>query len=278
VSPRRALVALVGLAWLAVLPACTTLSVEEEKQLGHQAQREVRGHFQMMRDKVVVNYVRDLGAKLASSAGPTPFEFRFWVVEDEEINAFALPGGAIYVHTGVLTKAKDVSEVAGVLAHEMGHVTARHVAKLYRRQRNTGIGAQVLAMAIAILTGNPYIANAGGMASGVAATAYLNTYTRDAEREADARGVDTLVRAGYDPRGMMSFFQTLQHESEGRGMKPPQFLSSHPATEERIQNVAAAIRAKHLSDDLKRTDNGKLEIIQERIRLVVGTDTDPELD
>jgi predicted Zn-dependent protease len=256
----------------ALLFACGTLSVEEEKKLGTQAQRAVRQEFQMVRDHVVVNYVRDMGADLVAAAKPSPFDFRFYVVEDEAINAFALPGGAIYVHTGTIQKAADASELAGVVAHEIAHVTERHVAHLYRRQRNTGVAAQAFTILVAILTGNPYIANAASLGTQVAATAYLSTFTREAESESDAVAVETLIAAGYDPEGMLTFFDTLRKETAG-GMRPPQFLSSHPATEERIADVRRMIQ-QHLPlpPGLRRDDGGKLEIIQKRIDLVIGTD------
>jgi predicted Zn-dependent protease len=257
--------------------SCGTLTVEEEKRLGQQAQREVRDHFQLFRDRVVVNYVRQLGDRLATAARPSPFQFRYYVVEEESINAFAVPGGAIYVNTGLILEANDASELASVLAHESGHVTARHVAQLYRRQRNTGVGANLLSLAIAILTGSPEIANLGQIATGVAATAYSSSFTRDAEREADDLAVETLINAGYDPQGMVSLLETLQRE--GGGGPALDFLNSHPATDERIANVRADI-ASHspLPPGLKRDDGGKLEIIQERIRLLMGTDPSDEED
>jgi predicted Zn-dependent protease len=250
--------------------ACGTLTVSEEKELGQQAQREVRERFQLFRDRVVVSYVRQMGAKLIAGAGPSPFEFRFYVIEDESINAFAIPAGAIYVNTGLILQAQDASELASVLAHEAGHVTARHVAQLYRRQRNTGVGANLLSLAIAILSGNPYIANAGQMATGVAATAYTSSFTRDAERQADRLAVETMINAGYDPNGMVAILETLQKEG---GAGPTwDLLNSHPGTDERIASVRADIAGRSLPGNLKRDDGGKLEIIQERIRLLMGTD------
>jgi predicted Zn-dependent protease len=257
-------------ATLAAVAACGTLSVEDEKKLGAQAQREVRDHFQLFRDRVVVNYVRKLGDSLVAAAEPSPFEFRFYVVEDDQINAFAVPAGAIYVNTGTILATGDVSGLAGVMAHEIGHVTARHVAQLYNRQRNTGIGANILAIAIAILTGNPYLANAGQLATGVAATAYTSAYGREAEREADALGIETMIRAGYDPQGMVSVLEALAEEDGGGSAL--QFLANHPATAERIRNVQGHIAAAQPPPGLRRDDGGKLEIIQERIRLLMGTD------
>jgi predicted Zn-dependent protease len=272
----RARGVLLGLAL--VTAACGTLSVEEEQKLGHQAQREVREHFVMMRDRVVVNYVRDLGRRMAEASEPSAFQFRFYVVEDEEINAFALPGGAIYVHTGTIQKAKDAAELAGVLAHEIGHVTARHVAHLYRRQRNTGVAAQFLALAVGILTGNPYLYNAAGLGASVAGVAYLSQFSREAESEADALAVEAMIRAGYDPNALASFFGTLLEENKTGGLKAPEFLRSHPATEERIANVRALIRSHPPFAAKRRDDGGKLDIIQQRIALVAGTDTEGDVE
>jgi predicted Zn-dependent protease len=253
------------------LTACGTLTVEEEKQMGAQAQAQLRRQLTFVRDSVTVNYVRKFGESLASAARPSPFEFRFYVVEDESVNAFAIPGGAMYVNTGLILAVSDAAELAGVLAHEMGHVTARHVAKMAKRGRNTGFVANIFYILVAILTGNPYLANAGGMAGQVAGAAYMNTYTRDAEREADALAVETMVHAGWNPEGMVTMFETLKRESGG--YSGPQFLSSHPATDERIENVQHDIARYPGSDKLKLKDD-KLPIIQERLKLIIGVDRD----
>ena len=256
---------------LSLATACGTLSVQDEKKLGHQVQRQVRDQYTLMRDRVIVNYVRDLGEGLVASARPSPFDFRFFVIEDPGLNAFAVPGGAIYVNTGLILEAGDVSQLIGVIAHEMGHVTARHVAENYNRSRATGVVAQIVALAIGILTGSQIGAQGGQLLSGVAAQAYLATYTRGAEREADQLAIETMVRGGWDPDGMVAMFQKLMEQNSG-GAHMPQFLSSHPATAERIQNVADE-RAKYGEvPRLRRTDGGRLEIIQKRIELIVGTD------
>jgi predicted Zn-dependent protease len=273
---RVALRALTAAGIAVAAAGCGTLSIEEEKQLGHEAQRQVRQHFQMMRDRVVVNYVREIGDRLVAASDPSPFDFRFYVVEDPEINAFALPAGAIYVHTGTILKAKDVSELAGVIAHEIGHVTARHVANLYRRQRNTGVVANVVTLIVAIVTGNPYVANAAQLGTAVAATAYTSQFTREAERESDRLAVEAMIRAGYDPDGLVTFFATLQKEAQTGGLAMPQVLSSHPATDERIQTVRAHIASKGAVPGLRRDDGGRLQIIKERIELIIGTDVESD--
>lgn len=268
----RRISALLGLC--AVLTACGTISVEEEKKLGAEYQAQLRKELTFVRDPVTVNYVREFGASLVKGARPSPFEFRFFVVEDEEINAFAVPGGAMYVNSGLLMAANNGAELAGVLAHEMGHVTARHVAKNVNKGRATGFVAQIFYLAVAILTGNPYIAQAGGVAAQVGGQAFMSTFTRDAEREADSLAVETMVNSGWNPEGFITMFETLKKESPGGGM--PQFLSSHPATDERIENVERDIKNYPGCCDKLRLEDPKLPIIQERLKLLLGTDREKE--
>jgi predicted Zn-dependent protease len=264
---RRAAVLVAAIALVVGSVACGTISVQEEQELGRAVQSQVRQQLTLMRDPVTVNYIRKLGADLVQHSREAPFEFRFYVVEDEELNAFAVPGGAIYVNTGLIQAVDNVNELAGVIAHEIGHVTARHTAQLYKRQRNTGAAANVAS-----------VLNAGQMATGVAAHAYINTYTQEYEREADRLGVETLVNAGYDPNGMITMFETLKRESARSGIPLPQFLSSHPETDERIGITRSEIARYGARPAPKSSDGGRLEIIQERIRLLAGVDRDPAPD
>ena len=243
--------------------------------MGAQAQAQLRKQLTFVRDPVTVNYVRKFGESLAKAARPSPFEFRFYVVEDETLNAFAIPGGAMYVHTGLLLAVKNSAELASVLSHEMGHVTARHVAQMANRGRNTGFVAQVFSFLVYILTGSPLLANAGSLGSQVAGSAYMNLYTRDAEREADGLAVETMVHAGWNPEGMVTMFETLKKQAGG--YDGPQFLSSHPATDERIENVQHDI-AKYPGSTHLKYEDGKLPIIQERLRLIIGTDRQEPAD
>ncbi len=263
-------------ASLALTTACGTLSVDEEKNLGRQVQRQVAKEVTLMRERVTVNYVRKLGDRLAAAGRPTPFEFRFYVVESEDLNAFAIPGGAIYVNTGLIQAVANASELAGVIAHEIGHVTARHTAQIANRQRNTGFVAQAATIVFAVLTGNYYAANAGELAARVAATAYVSQFSREFEREADELAVETMVRAGYDPNGLVTMFETLKKEAGG-GLKGPQFLSSHPAPTDRIERTKREIASVNAAAALKTDDGGQLEIIQKRLDLIVGTDAGTDL-
>jgi predicted Zn-dependent protease len=205
-----------AVALLAVLSAagCGTLSVQEEQALGRQMNGQIRRGLVFLPDRVVEGYVREIGADILRASGPQPFEYHFYVVEDDDINAFAAPAGHIYVNTGTILAAKNVSELAGVIAHEIGHVAERHIAANYNRQRNTGIGVRAAALAAAIFAG-PAAASAAQLGGSLAGVAYINSFGREAEMEADAFAVDALPRAGYDPNGLVTFFQTLQGESGG---------------------------------------------------------------
>jgi len=267
---RRVSVAVLALA----VTACGTLSVSEEKRIGAAQQRQVRQSLDLMRDEVVLDYVRKLGSELAAASRPSPFELRFYVVEDESLNAFATFGGAVYIHTGIIQRSNDVSELAGVIAHEIGHVTARHLAQNARTRQNTGIAAQIAAIAVAIATGNNLLARGGQLLTDMSATAFLNSFTREFEAEADDLAVETLINAGYDPEGMIRLFNTLQAESGGGGIR---FLQDHPTNAERISAVQKRIEDAGFPDG-KASDGGRLEIIKERIELLAGTEDDSFYD
>ena len=266
--PRMSLVGLVVL--LGFLAGCGTLSIQEEKQLGRQVQASIRQQLTLLRDPVIVNYIRDMGERLVKAAPESPFEPKFYVVEGEDINAFAVPGGAIYIYTGLIEVSGNTAELAGVIAHEIGHVTLRHVAKNARRDRNVGFIAGIMRLAVMVVTGyDPWIV------PGMVAQAYLAPFSQEAEAESDAQAVDTLIRAGFDPKGLATMFETLKRESGG-GFRMPQFLQSHPATDNRIKSVNAEIeRRGDLSAlNLRLDDGGRLEIIQERMDYIIGTDVE----
>ncbi len=272
---KRSLRGLLLLALGVSIAGCGTLSVQQEKQIGRQAQRQMRAENTLVRDLVTVNYIRELGAELVESARPTPFDIRFYVVEDEDLNAGAYPAGTIILHTGIISAAGDVSELASVLAHEIGHVTDRHFAKRYKKSRNTGVAAQVVGVAVAVATGNPYLSNAADFGAGIVGKAYLATNSREDESTADLLAIETLVRAGYDPDGMVRFFQYLEQEQGGGG--GPGFLQTHPSASDRAERTSvlvAAAKTLNPGREFRRTDGGKLEIIKRRLELIIGIDFD----
>lgn len=249
---------------LLCLVACGTLSVSDEQDLGEKFEREIRREYRFLNDDVVTAYVTKIGTDVLRTLGPQPFEYRFYVVENGEVNAFAAPAGHIYIHTGTILRVRNVAELAGVVAHEIGHVTKRHIAQNYEKQRAASVGRQAAVIGAGILGGG-VAAGATNLATGVGFSAVLNSFGRDAEREADDFAVGALPAAGYDPSGLPSFFETLIADG---GPRAPAFLSSHPAPAERLEATRAAIAAQDPPPGLKVDDNGRLEIIQRRIELL----------
>lgn len=251
---------------LLVGSGCGTLSVDEERRLGEDLRREVQSQLTFVNDSYVEGYVEELGRRLVAAAGPQPFDYRFYVVENQELNAFAMPAGHVYIHTGILLEVRNVSELAGVMGHEVGHVALRHIAENYNKQRGAGLLHQAMVLTGGLLAGRGGAA-AANILGGLGTVAVINSFTREAEREADAFAVEVMPRAGYDPLGIVTFFETMNREG---GARPPEFLSSHPAPTSRMQAARQQIAQASLPPDLRVTDNGRLEIIQRRVRLLTG--------
>jgi predicted Zn-dependent protease len=219
-----------------------TISPAEERQLGERIMRDIRRDPAYMNDPEVLDYANALGARLTARSDMARYEFEFFVVRDPQINAFALPGGFIGIHTGLLLAAQSESEVAGVLGHEIAHVTQRHIARMISQQGQTQL-MSIAAMAVAILAArsNSQVAEAA-LAFGQAGViqSQLN-FTRDNEREADRVGVQLLDSAGFDPRGMAAFFERLQRATRFYEGGAPSYLRTHPLTFERIGDIQGRI-------------------------------------
>jgi predicted Zn-dependent protease len=205
------------------------MTTEQEVSFGEQVKTEVEKDLTLVNDPEVVGYVRDVGQKVWGQSPKTPFPVEFYVVADNTLNAFAIPGGSIYVHTGLIEAADDEAELASVIAHEMGHVVRRHSARQVSRQ--TGI--QVVEE---IVLGND-TGQATQLVTGLLKQGVMFNYSREDEREADAIGVGTIYRAGYDPMAMYSFFHKLQEQGGSPEGPVSTFFASHPPTSERMNNV-----------------------------------------
>jgi predicted Zn-dependent protease len=254
-----------GLLLLATsLGACAHLPPEREQALGHEFHRVLSREQPLLRDPIVHRYVEEIGHRLVRAAGLDPSAHRFHVVLHPGLNAFAAPGGFIYLHTGALLAAHDVSEVAGVLAHEIGHVAGRDVAENWERRQDAARARRVGVVA-AGLTAGPLGAGAAGLLGGLGGLAWLNSFSRADERAADDFAVEILPGAGYDPRGLPSFFETLLR---GDPIGAPEFLSSHPDTAERVTRSLEKIAEADVAAPIRADDGGRLQIIQRRIELL----------
>lgn len=231
------------------------LPTSEEVKLGNQLAAQVNREEKILQNQEVQNYVQQVGARIVAAAGKdrrAGITYTFTVIDEPgQVNAFALPGGHIYVYSGLLKAADSEAELASVLGHEVGHVTERHAARSLGAQ----YGLQTL-MSLA-LGENPGLVQQ--IAAGIAAQGYLSRHSRDAEREADDRGLLYLRKAGYDPNAMPAFFRKLERLSGGNPNAIEQFFASHPAPGE---------RAKTLSGQIAKTGGGgKTQIVGDFARI-----------
>jgi len=203
----------------------------QEVEIGRQVAAKVEKRYQVSRDPKLNSWVKEIGQRLAAVSERKNLEFEFKVLERKEINAFALPGGFIYVNKGLLAMVDDDSELAGVLGHEIGHITARHGIKKLQNQ----IGYSLL---ISILFKNN---DTTRRIIDTAFTLISLGYSREDEFEADKLSVIYTYKAGYNPEGMVKFLQKLKQMEKREPLEIETFLSTHPPTSERIKRIKEEI-------------------------------------
>jgi len=227
-------------------PASTTLSLADEYKIGLMIVRGLRDAGQIVEDPEINEYLQSLGMSLASHAHEGGHRFTFFAVRDSGINAFALPGGFIGVNAGLVKATRNESELAGVLAHEIAHVTQRHIARSLQNASRTNLAsaaAVLAAILIGATTGMPTDAVIGTVsaAQGLAAQQQIS-FTRANESEADRVGIGILAAAGFDPGAMPDFFWTMQQRTGNAGHNIPPLLRTHPVTTERIAETRDRVR------------------------------------
>jgi predicted Zn-dependent protease len=213
-------------------------SDKDEREVAAVIMRDIRASRNVLDDPEVTEYVNNLGYRLVAASDDNKREFEFFVVKDHTLNAFALPGGFIGVHTGLISAVQNESELAGVLAHEIGHVTQKHIARLIASQERTLIPS-LAALAVAILAArsNPNVTQAALASAQAGQIQSSLNYTREHESEADRTGMRTMVRAGFDPQAMATFFERLQKIGRFSDSAAPAYLRTHPLTTERMADM-----------------------------------------
>ena len=229
------------------------VTIKDEKEMGHKFDVMVRSNMGVVEDPEVSLYVNQIVDRLVKTLPPQPFNFKAAVILHNALNAFAVPGGYVYVFTGLIMNLEKEEDLAGVLAHELAHVTQHHVASRLERAQFVTLGSLLLAIAGVAVGGSSGGAIAVG-ALGAGQSAMLN-YSRIDETEADQIGLQYLVAAGYPPQGMVDGFKVLRQKSWMSGANVPTYLSTHPAIGDRINGLQARIQGMGKSVQGRTQDN-----------------------
>jgi predicted Zn-dependent protease len=221
---------LVATAGCATFGGANYVPIEDEWQLGRELEADLARRLDLVDDATLERYVNSVGQRMVRQTNMANLPWRFHVVRDAEINAFNVPGGLVYVHTGLIARSGSAAEFAGALAHEIGHGVARHGTQRLSQQQEASLLASIL------LGSNPSgVAQIGAQ---IAAAGAFASFSRADEREADQLAVQLMAATGYNPEGLARLLQRLLESGAGGGG----FFSSHPNPEERMQNVRAFAR------------------------------------
>ena len=224
-----------ALAVAGTLAGCA-VSTQEEVTMGQQYAGEVAKQMPLITDPPIIAYLTELGGQITKVADDRNLQWSFHLVDSKEVNAFAIPGGFIYVNRGLVERARNMSELAGVLGHEIGHVTQRHSVKQMQKARGAGIGV-VLGCTL-LRACNSDVAQG---TINIASSAVFAKFSRTDEAEADREGVKYVIRAGIDPNGIPEMFDILLEERKQRPDAVEALVASHPLEEDRVKQARALI-------------------------------------
>lgn len=235
-------------------PPAMAISIEKETELGQEFLASIKRQFQFLDDEFAQNYINQLGKTLSQGIGVKPFPFHYYIIKQNDLNAFAGPGGHIFIYSGLISSMNDVDELAGVLAHEMGHITARHLSKRIEQGKKINIATMAAVLAGIFVGGKAGAAlTTGSVAAGIQTQLH---YSREDERQADQLGLTYASLAGFDPSGLIRALTVIQKNSWMESNKIPAYLRTHPTGPERISNLEAMLQyfhtqASHEADRLK---------------------------
>jgi predicted Zn-dependent protease len=223
------------MAALGGMSAACGISQQQEVQIGAQQSQQVNAQLPIIQDPSINRYLNTLGDSIAHVTARSDLDWHFYLVNTNDFNAFALPGGFIYVNRGVVERSDRLDQFASVVAHEIGHVVLRHSVKQMEQMQGANVGAGVLCALTSVCSG------IGGAGIQVGAGALFAKFSRDDEAQADAAGVDELVRAGINPNGMPEMFQKLLAERQSQPGALDAWFADHPLEEDRINDTRAQV-------------------------------------
>ena len=252
----------VFLLFFSFVPESPAMTIQQEREIGEKVLQEVKKLWSVVQDPSVNEYVNRIGKRVMQGIEPQPFDYRFYVLNTPDVNAFAVPGGYVFINSGLILLVENEDELAGVICHEIGHVVARHIAK--RSEKGQALSLASLGAILAgILMGGQ--AAAAIITTTVAAnqTAMLK-YSREDEAEADYLGLKFMTRAGYDPHSMLTMLKKFRRMTGPAASDPPAYLLTHPAIEERI--AALEIEMTHYPQEKELSNPaGNLSRIQTKL-------------
>jgi predicted Zn-dependent protease len=225
-----------GAVTLAALAACASVSTQQEVQMGVEYARQINAQLPIVMDPEINRYVNVLGDSIARLADDRNLDWHFYIVDSPEVNAFAVPGGFIYINRGLIERADNLSQVAGVLGHEIGHVIQRHTIKQMEKGQAANVG--MILMCVLTRVCRNQIGNAAMQVGG---TALFASFSRSDENDADRVGIANVVRAGIDPRGIPEMFHKLIEERRNHPGAVDGWFSTHPLEEDRLNETEALV-------------------------------------
>ena len=250
----------------------TVMDERSEVEVGKEQHQQVLAEYGVVKDSRLQAYVNEVGQRLARNSHRGTLQWTFTVLDSPEVNAFALPGGYVYITRGIMAYMDSEADLAGVLGHEIGHVTARHGSQRATRQQTAGLGVLAATVLGAILEGRG-VSGAGELANQVSqgvAAGYIASYSREQELQADRLGAEYLARSSYNPRNMVDVIELLRNQerfaadvarAEGREVnRGPNWLASHPTSEQRLQEIQQHARQQAAAGNF--SDDGRSRYLQ----------------
>lgn len=249
--------------------AATAVAAEEDRRLGEELVRWLRQNRGLMEDPLVRDYLNNLGYRIVANSDDPSQSFTFYAIRDSSINAFAAPGGVIGINSGLILTTHSESELAAVVSHEIAHITQRHRARAFEAARRQSIASAVAALAILLIGQNSDQTAGAAIATGLATNVQQQiNFTRAHETEADQVGIRLLARSGFDPFSMARVFQRMHQASRVYGSGPPEFLRTHPVTDNRVAEATGRAE-KFAKQDVQ--ENANYHFMRARVR-VLGSD------
>jgi predicted Zn-dependent protease len=227
-------------------PDAAALTIQEEQELAEEFLRTVRQRYHIIRDPVIADYIQQLGERILRELPPQPFEYHFYVIEQDVYNAFAGPAGHIFVFSGLFEALSHEGELAALLAHEIAHASCRHISEMIASSKKTQIGtlAGVIAGILVGIGGASAVGNALAIGSMAAGKSAALAYTREKEMQADQIGREYLTKAGYDLHSMLSLLKKIRSQEWFSTDEIPTYLRTHPATEDRLAYLSSTLSSR----------------------------------